>query len=164
MGEETNERQRLRKNGKVYIPVPLSEVKSLSRVRLFSTPWTVAYQAPPSMGFSRQEYCSGLPFLLQGIFPTQELNLGLSHCRQTLCRLSHQGSLSDALFLPLKGTHPDQAAGSGSGERGGARGRCHGWTGDGRGQAAVRQAWAAGLRHPLPRQERSEGVNPISQG
>ena len=32
-------------------------VKSLSRVRLFATPWTVAYQAPPSMGFSKQEYC-----------------------------------------------------------------------------------------------------------
>ena len=40
-------------------------VKSLSRVRLFETPWTVAYQAPPSMGFSRQEYWSGLPFHLQ---------------------------------------------------------------------------------------------------
>ena len=41
-----------------------SEVKekSLSRVWLFATPWTVAYQAPPSMGFSRQEYWSGLPF------------------------------------------------------------------------------------------------------
>ena len=38
-----------------------SEVKSLSRVQLFSTPWTVAHQAPPSMGFSRQEYWSGLP-------------------------------------------------------------------------------------------------------
>ena len=38
------------------------EVTSLSRVRLFATPWTVAYQAPPSMGFSRQEYWSGLPF------------------------------------------------------------------------------------------------------
>ena len=37
------------------------KVKSLSRVRLFATPWTVAYQAPPSMGFSRQEYWSGLP-------------------------------------------------------------------------------------------------------
>ena len=32
------------------------EVNSLSRVRLFATPWTVAYQAPPSMGFSMQEY------------------------------------------------------------------------------------------------------------
>ena len=39
-----------------------SEMKSLSRVRLFATPWTAAYQAPPSMGFSRQEYRSGLPF------------------------------------------------------------------------------------------------------
>ena len=37
------------------------EVKSLSRVRLFATPWTIAYQAP-TMGFSRQEYWSGLPF------------------------------------------------------------------------------------------------------
>ena len=37
-------------------------VKSFSHVRLFATPWTVAYQAPPSMGFSRQEYWSGLPF------------------------------------------------------------------------------------------------------
>ena len=38
------------------------KVKSLSRVRLLATPWTVAYQAPPSMEFSRQEYWSGLPF------------------------------------------------------------------------------------------------------
>ena len=38
------------------------KVKSLSCVRLLVTPWTTAYQAPPSMGFSRQEYWSGLPF------------------------------------------------------------------------------------------------------
>ena len=38
-----------------------SERKSLSRVQLFTTPWTAAYQAPPSMGFSRQEYWSGVP-------------------------------------------------------------------------------------------------------
>ena len=38
------------------------KVKWLSHVRLFVTPWTVAHQAPPSMGFSRQEYGSGLPF------------------------------------------------------------------------------------------------------
>ena len=37
------------------------KVKSLSRVRLLATPWTVAYQAPPSMGFPRQEYWSGVP-------------------------------------------------------------------------------------------------------
>ena len=37
------------------------KVKLLSRVRLFATPWSAAYQAPPSMGFSRQEYWSGVP-------------------------------------------------------------------------------------------------------
>ena len=37
------------------------KVKSLSRVRLLATPWAAAYQAPPSMGFSRQEYWSGVP-------------------------------------------------------------------------------------------------------
>ena len=44
-------------------------MKSLSRVQLFVTPWTVAYQAPPSMGFSRQEYWSGLPFPSPGDLP-----------------------------------------------------------------------------------------------
>ena len=53
-----------------------SSVQSLSHVQLFATPWTVAYQAPLSMGFSRQEYCSGLPFPSPGIFPTQGSNLG----------------------------------------------------------------------------------------
>ena len=37
------------------------KMKSLSRVRLTATPWTTAYQSPPSMGFSRQEYWSGVP-------------------------------------------------------------------------------------------------------
>ena len=36
-------------------------MKSLSRLRLLATPWTAAYQAPPSLGFSRQEYWSGAP-------------------------------------------------------------------------------------------------------
>ena len=36
-------------------------MKLLSRVRLLTTPWTAAYQAPPSLGFSRQEYWSGVP-------------------------------------------------------------------------------------------------------
>ena len=42
------------------------KVKSLSCVRLFATPWTVAYRVLPSMGFSRQEYWSGLPFPFPG--------------------------------------------------------------------------------------------------
>ena len=45
------------------------KVKSLSRVRLFATLWTVAYQAPPSVEFSRQEYWSGLPFPSPGYLP-----------------------------------------------------------------------------------------------
>ena len=44
-------------------------MKLLSCVRLFATPWTVAHQAPPSMGFSRQEYWSGLPFPSPGDLP-----------------------------------------------------------------------------------------------
>ena len=65
-------------------------VKLFSHVWLFATPWTVASQAPPSMGFSRQTGV-GCHFLLQGIFLTQGLNLDLPHCRQMLYRLSHQG-------------------------------------------------------------------------
>ena len=86
---------------------------------IFATPWIVARQAPLSMGLSRQEYWSGLPFpspghfpnpgtkpgsralqadalssdLLQGIFLTQGSNLSLLHCRQILYCLSCQGSL-----------------------------------------------------------------------
>ena len=54
----------------------LSEVKSLSRVRLFATPWTVAYQAPPSMGFSKQENWSGLPFPSPGDIPDPGIEPG----------------------------------------------------------------------------------------
>ena len=45
------------------------KVRSLSHVQLFVTPWTVAYQAPPSMGFSRQEYWSGVPLPSPGGLP-----------------------------------------------------------------------------------------------
>ena len=45
------------------------KVKLLSHVRLFATPWTVAYQTPPSMGFSRQKYWSELPFPSPGDLP-----------------------------------------------------------------------------------------------
>ena len=47
--------------------------KSLSRVRLCVTPWTVAYQASQSKGFSRQEYWSGLPFPSPGDLPFVEI-------------------------------------------------------------------------------------------
>ena len=58
------------------------KVKSLSCVRLFATPWTVAYQTPLSLGFFPGKNTGmGCHFLLQEIFPTQRLNLGLAHCK-----------------------------------------------------------------------------------
>ena len=51
-------------------------MKLLSRAQLFATPWTVAYQAPPSVGFSRQEYWSGLPFPPPGDLPNPGIEPG----------------------------------------------------------------------------------------
>ena len=59
----------------VIILIP-RKVKLLSRVRLFATPWTVAYQAPPSMGVSREEYWSGLPFPSPGDLPDPGIEPG----------------------------------------------------------------------------------------
>ena len=64
----------------------------LIHVRLFAIPQTVALQPPLSMGFSRQETWVSCHVLLQEIFPSQGSNPGLSHCRQILYCLSHQGS------------------------------------------------------------------------
>ena len=72
--------------------------------------------------------------------------------------------LSDTLFLSLYETQPDQAASPGTEKRGGVRGGCYGWTGDGQGAGRCAPGLGRGLRNPLPRQEWSEGVNPISQG
>ena len=52
------------------------KVKLLSRVQLFGTPWTVPYQAPLSMEFSRQEYWSGLPFPSPGDLPKPRIEPG----------------------------------------------------------------------------------------
>ena len=52
------------------------KVTSLSPVQLFVTPWTVAHQAPPSVGFSRQEYRSGLPFPSPGDLPDPGIEPG----------------------------------------------------------------------------------------
>ena len=51
------------------------KVKSLSHVQLFTTPWTVVYQAPPSMGFSSQEYWSALPFPFPEDLPNPKIKL-----------------------------------------------------------------------------------------
>ena len=65
-----------------------AKVKSLSRLRLFTTPWTAAHQASPSMGFSRQEYWSGVPlpsppwsrsysFMITSTHPQQYLRIAI---------------------------------------------------------------------------------------
>ena len=54
------------------------KVKSLSRVQLFGTPWTVAHQAPLSMGFSREEHWSGLPFPFPGDLPNPRDQIQIS--------------------------------------------------------------------------------------
>ena len=72
-----------------------------SHVQLFATPCTIAHQAPLPMGFSKQEYWSGLPRLIQGIFPTQGSNPCLScllHWQVGSLPLGHLGS-------PLSYTH-----------------------------------------------------------
>ena len=56
-------------------------------------PWTVAYEASPSMEFSRQEYWSVLPFPSPGDLPNPGIEMGLPHCRQTLYLMIYQGRL-----------------------------------------------------------------------
>ena len=62
-----------------------SEVKLLSRVWLFATPWTVTYDVPPSVELSRQEYWSGLPFPSPGDLPNPGIEPGSPiFCKQML--------------------------------------------------------------------------------
>ena len=65
----------------------------LSHVPLFVTPWTVAHQAPLSLGILQRRILEWVAMpSSRGIFPTQELNRGLLHCRWILYQLSYQGS------------------------------------------------------------------------
>ena len=67
------------------------KVKLLNRVQLFATLWTVAYQAPPSMGSSRQEYWSGLPFPFPGDLPDPGIEPGSPALQADALPLRHQG-------------------------------------------------------------------------
>ena len=78
-------------------------MKSLSRVQFFATPWTVACQAPPSMGFFRQECWSGLPFPSPGDLPDPGIEPGSPALRAVVYRLSHHGSLHKAYTTCLLG-------------------------------------------------------------
>ena len=76
-------------------------VLALSRVQLFVTPWSAACHAPLSMEFSRQEYWSGLHFLLQGIFSTQGEDVAYVSCiDRWILYPHHLGSPN------LSSTHP----------------------------------------------------------
>ena len=76
-------------------------MKSLSCVRLFATPWTVAYKDPQSMGFSRQEYWSGLAAISFSRGSSQPRDrTWVSHIvGKCFYHLSHQGSLQDSISL-----------------------------------------------------------------
>ena len=78
-------------------------LQPLNQVWFFGTPWTVAHQAPLSMGFPRQEYWSGLPFPSPGDLPDPGKNPGLLHWQADSLLLSHQGSpcLYDKLHLTM---------------------------------------------------------------
>ena len=76
---------------------------SLCRVLLFVIPWTVVHQAPLSTEFFSQGQNTGVGShgLLQGIFPTQGMNLGCLHCRQILHHLRHTDLAMTRLWLPI---------------------------------------------------------------
>ena len=76
----------------IFLSVCMCGCQLLSCGQLLASPWTAACQASLSVGFSWRDAEVGCYSLLQGIFPTQESNLGLPHYRKILYRLSHQGS------------------------------------------------------------------------
>ena len=69
------------------------KVKLLSRVRLFATPWTIAYQAAPSMGFSRQEYWSGVPLPYMSLIITPNNKMWKHGCFGVFSHLSAMSKL-----------------------------------------------------------------------
>ena len=73
------------------------KVKSLSRLRLLATPWTAAHQAPPSMGFSRQEYWSDLVFSKCSVRTVSFVNIFLIH----LWRKVNSASSYSSILTPL---------------------------------------------------------------
>ena len=73
-------------------------------------PRTIAHQAPPSMGFSRQKYWSRLPFSSPRNLPNLGIEPGLLHCRQMLYRLSHQGSQRPVQSVVLASLWPQPVA------------------------------------------------------
>ena len=79
--------------------ISIKEVKSLSRVQLFATSWTVAYQASPSVGFSRQEYWSALPFPSPGDLPDPGIEPGSATLEADALTSESPGKPQEALYM-----------------------------------------------------------------
>ena len=88
---------------KIKIKLHACILSHFSHVQLFATLWTVAYQAPLSMGFYRQEYCSGLPFPPPGDLPNPGIKPKPPTLQADCSLLSHWGSpkLPYILAIPL---------------------------------------------------------------
>ena len=80
------------------VEIPLLVLLVAKSCPTFATPWTVALQAPLSIGFPREEYWSGLPFLSPGDLSDPGIEPGLLHCRQIPYHLSHQESPDDVIM------------------------------------------------------------------
>ena len=91
----------MQKNSFLGSRIVCVHVKLLSRVRLFATLWTVARQAPLSMGFSRQEYWSGLPFPPPGDLPNPGIEPG-SPALQADALSSEPSRGEGYIYIPLK--------------------------------------------------------------
>ena len=81
------------------------KVKSLNCARLFVTPWTVAYQAPLSVGFSRQEYWSGLPFPSPGDLPYPGIEPRLPTLQADALTSEPPGKLSVSVVIHKESFH-----------------------------------------------------------
>ena len=86
------------------------KVKSLSRVRLFVTPWTVPYQAPLSMVFSRQQYWSGLPFPSPGDLPKPGIEPGSPTLQTDTLPSEPLGKFYGNTMLPMEISHPQHSS------------------------------------------------------
>ena len=116
-----------------------------SPVRLFATVWTVAHQDPLSMDSPGKNTGVGCPALLQGVFPTQELNLGHLHGRQMLYHWGISEALENVTFGELKEAQSNQiergVAGDGLGgeEELAPEGNNESWLEGSRGHTQVKQ-------------------------
>ena len=88
------------------------KVKSLSRVRLSATPWAAAHQAPSSMGFSRQEYWSGVPLPSPDIYVTMyEIDRGFPGSAVVKKPPASTGDTKDSGSIPGSGESPGEGNG-----------------------------------------------------